>query len=574
MKTFLTTLMLSVAISGLAQTSTTTTSLVADKQTGLLGTIFTLTVTVTDAKGPVKLGQVTFYDGDPSGPASALGTVVLNKANGTATLKRGFAIGSHAITAKFLGTNTDAPSSSSSPTITVTGKYASTTKLYPVGSGNNQKLVAEVGGQGLIPITGSVTFTDTTTNTVVGTSPLNTAVLRNKFQLKSTTESNGNYAVAADFNGDGKLDLATSGKSGVQVFLGMGDGTFGPGKPVPLLSTLQEQALIAGDFNGDGKQDLAIIASSGPCDLVMALGHGDGSFELLPPVSVGGSTGCYSVTVGDFNNDGKLDLAVATEDYPTAAINILLGHGNGEFQSSQILSTSGVGQTWLLATDLNGDGKTDLAYLPFRGTVSIFIGHGNGTFSSGLDVPSSVEGRYLEVGDFNGDGKPDLMISSPGIGAPSQIAVLLGHGNGTFEEVDTTLSLPDPESLAVGDFNGDGKLDVVVLDHDEGAPPPYEVLLGHGNGTFLGLGPVSIPDTHLIEFGFTFVGDFNNDGVLDFGSEVSNFNTSMYNAYVLINNGTSTAAAGLNGIGAKNPISAIYSGDSNFAPSSTSSQAH
>jgi hypothetical protein len=564
MKTLFAALMLMSVLTCAAQTSTST-SLVADKQSGALGTIFTLTATVTDAQGPVKLGQVTFYDGDPSGPAAALGTVVLNQANGTATLKRGFTIGSHSITAKFLGTTTEASSSSSSPTITVTGQYESSTALYAEGSGNSLKLIAPVAGRGLIPITGSVTFTDTTTNTVVGNSPLNTAVLRNNFHLKSTTESNGSYAVAADFNGDGKLDLATIGPK-VQVFLGKGDGTFGPGKPVPSLST-HGQTLVAGDFNGDGKQDLAILNYGAQCRLVMALGHGDGTFEVLPLVAVGVS-GCPSATAGDFNNDGKLDLAVATEIDPVVEINILLGDGNGSFHGSQFINTRGVGTNWLLTADFNGDGKADLAYLPPGDILQIFIGHGNGTFAPRLDVPTSVQGIYLGEGDFNGDGKPDLVISSPARGAPSQIAVLLGHGNGTFEEVDTTVSLPDPQYMAIGDFNGDGKLDVVVLDGDETATPQYEELFGHGNGMFLSMGPVTISGRSLVEFGPTFVGDFNNDGVIDFGSEPANFTTRIYDSYVFTTSGTSTAAASLNASGSSNhTISATYSGDENFTSS-------
>jgi len=570
MKMLFAMLMLCATLVAGAQTSTTT-SLVADKQTGGLGTIFTLTATVTDAQGPVRLGQVTFYDGDPSGPAAALGTVVLNGANGTATLKRAFAIGSHSITAKFLGTNTEASSSSSSPTITVTGQYESSMTLYAEGSGSSLKLIAPVVGQGLIPITGSVTFTDTTTNTVVGNSPLNTAVLRNNFQLKSTLESNSIYAVAADFNGDGKLDLATIGRPGVpQVFLGNGDGTFGPGKPLTVSLDFPQTA-TAGDFNGDGKQDLAILSESG---LTIALGHGDGTFQVLPPVVVGYDVRS-AVTAGDFNNDGKLDLAVATHnDTGNASIIILLGHGNGEFQTTQVLDLEEGASipTYLLTADFNGDGKADLAYMFFRGPVSIFIGHGNGTFSSALDVPSITDGRSLDVGDFNGDGKPDLVISYASLtSAPSHIAVLLGHGNGTFEEVDTPVSLPYPLYMAVGDFNGDGKLDIVALDGDEGAPPPYEVLLGHGNGTFLSMGPATVPGRDLLEFGPTFVGDFNNDGVIDFGSEPANFTTLKYDSYVFTTSGTSTAAAGLTDFtltgGGTHVIYATFSGDGTFTKS-------
>jgi hypothetical protein len=575
MKTLLGSLMLAFTLAGSAQTLTTT-SLVADKQTGPLGTIFTLTATVTDGQGPVKLGQITFYDGDPSGPAAALGTVVLNGANGTATFKRAFILGSRAITAKFLGTNTDAPSSSSSPTITVTGKYASTTTVFPVSDNGSQKLVASVAGQGLIPITGSVTFTDTTTNMVLGTPPLNTALLRTSFSDESMTTTYSTYVITGDFNGDGIPDLVTDAlnfQGHIQILLGKGDGSFGPPKVLSLnmVPPYFPIAFVAGDFNGDGKLDLAVLLSGGPTFLEIALGHGDGSFEMLPltPAGSGDVAGNISpMAVGDFNGDGKLDLAVETND-PGPVIMIMLGHGNGTFQITQKLSIGNIGNAESLVTgDFNGDGKSDIA---IPGPI-LYLSHGNGTFAPGL-FPGPFGGGTFVTGDFNGDGKLDFaeIVFVPQVGL-NQISVLLNHDGKSFDETDTKTALTAPYYLAAGDFNGDGKSDLIVIDATTSRSPQYQLLLGHGDGSFLGMSSGTISHNgETIKLGVPITGDFDGDGNLDFGVNVFNATTDAPTVDILHNNGTSTAAAGLTSFtltgAGTHSIDATYSGDEDFTGS-------
>lgn len=141
----------------------TSTSVTVDQQSGPQGAVFTFTASVTDANGPLKFGIVNFYDEDATAPNALLSTVVLNQANGTATLRtNSFRIGTHNITARFVGTNTEAPSSASAPAISVTGEYGSQTTLHLVGTKTSPSLLAQVEGAALKSLSGTVTFTDMT----------------------------------------------------------------------------------------------------------------------------------------------------------------------------------------------------------------------------------------------------------------------------------------------------------------------------------------------------------------------------------------------------------------------------
>jgi len=596
MKNLLASLMLTVALGVSAQTSTTT-SLVADKQNSALGTIFTLTATVTDARGPVQLGRVTFYDGDPSGPAAALGTVVLNGANGTATLKRAFTIGSHAITAKFLGTNTEASSSSSSPTITVTGQYASTTALHNA-IGGEKKLIAAVSGQGLVPITGSVTFTDTTTNTVLGTVPLNTPLLRTGFRRIGTVimpDNSSPTIVVGDFNNDGKPDLVaiTYLSRAIQVFLGHGNGSFEEPKIVSLPPESDPSldsyptAITVGDINGDGKQDLLVVgwnvtnySAAGPGAVYTFLGHGDGSFA--PPQTTPVGYWPYYIALGDLNGDGKLDAAVFNEfgDFNYAAqptIRTLLGHGDGTFEIAQTLlegSVSG-GQSYLtqfLIDDFNGDGKADMAVA--NGGMRLSLGHGNGTFArEDTSMYNNPYVRNFVSGDFNNDGKLDLATcGDPGY---HDFNVMLGHGEGTFERIYPPYQLAGyVNGITAGDFNNDGKLDVIELDYSR-----LFVLLGHNSGTFLQERPFYLAAQNISAIPMQAItGDFNGDGVPGLAVAVASIpklpagGTQFYIAILRnFSSSSSSAGAGLTGFtltgAGPHTIKATYSGDSNFTGS-------
>jgi hypothetical protein len=370
----------------------------------------------------------------------------------------------------------------------------------------------------------------------------------------------GAWAVAVgDFTGTGIPDLvvANDQSNTVSVLLGKGDGTFQPTQNYAVGGT--PVSVAVGDFNHDGKHDIVTANMSGSVSVL--LGNGDGTFQpalnyCLPGQSTGAETP-VSVAVGDFNKDGKLDVAVGAWTYtpgtpgtpgtPVYAgyygggyspgtpgtpghyngyVNVLIGNGVGGFSTahSYALPATSTDPRSIAVGDFNGDGHLDLAVADHSSsTVSVLLGNGNGTFGNPTTLATGPQPWEVAVGDFNGDGKLDLVTANA---ENDTVSVFLGRGNGTFApavnySVDTA-----PGSVAVADVNRDGKPDIVTA-NDGGSS--VSVLLGNGDGTFqtaqnFAAGSLSCGVA---------VGDFNRDGWPDVA--VTNELTGTGTVSVLLN---------------------------------------
>ena len=314
------------------------------------------------------------------------------------------------------------------------------------------------------------------------------------------------YITAADFNGDGKLDLAVSSISdyglspyGLSIFLGNGDGSFQP--PINYSPTFFGNIAV-GDFNGDGKPDLALTGAGTGAGILIMRGNGDGTFQ--PPVTYASGYTYYSIAVGDFNADGRLDVAAA--DYAGNSVSVLLGSGNGTLQAPTNFAV-GAGPISVAVADFNGDGQADiLTANATANSVSILLGNGNGGFLPASSYPATVyNSQELAVADLNGDGKPDVALS--GFPNPGAISVLLNAGDGSLRPA---ISYPGPAAgagVAAGDFHGDGKPDLVVAGEMVG------ILRNRGDGTFPS--PRQYQLSGNLDASQVVTGDFNHDGTLD-----------------------------------------------------------
>src|SRR5215207_2558128 len=291
---------------------------------------------------------------------------------------------------------------------------------------------------------------------------------------------NPNSGVAADFNADGKPDLAIGNvlHRNVSVLLNNGNGTFA--RAVNYLVDFNPESLAAADFNGDGKLDLAVgnflggPTSAGTFSIL--IGNGNGTFQAAVTQAVGTP---FGIAATDLNADGKQDLVAASAS--TDKVSVMLGNGNGTFQSPVTYPVGSAPRTLAIA-DFNGDSKPDVVVTNSGGSsVSILIGNGNGTLQAAVNHELGQLPRGMSVGDFNGDTKPDLVVAAVSAGA---VLMLLGNGNGTFQgPVSYSTSGTEPVNLTVADFNGDNKLDVVAVNAI--APHSFSILRGAGDGTLL-----------------------------------------------------------------------------------------
>jgi len=326
---------------------------------------------------------------------------------------------------------------------------------------------------------------------------------------------NRSYAVVtADFNGDSRLDLAVTNydSSTVSVLLGNADGTFQPARTSD--TGYLPFSLAVGDFNADGKVDLATVNGY---DVSVLLGNADGTFQ--PPSSILIDSGAASVAVGDFNADGKLDLGVSSNGSQGYA-SVLLGNGDGSFS---VPSTTAFGYGNLVSAvvaDFNRDGKLDFATgeKSYR-TVSVLLGDGLGNLQPPTDFPTgSLDPQSVAAGDVNGDGNIDLLTANWG---SNTVSVLLGNGLGSFGSAQIYATGSGPTAVVLGDFNRDGQVDLMT----NALNSNVSMLFGIGGGAFS-------PPRNFAAGSFPYAvvaGDFNGDGWLD--AATADYN----NVRVLIN---------------------------------------
>lgn len=264
----------------------------------------------------------------------------------------------------------------------------------------------------------------------------------------------------ADFNGDGKKDLAVSNRAdnNVSILRGNGKGAFGaahdyPAGQLPL-------GLRAGDYNGDGRTDLAVANQSPAGGVTILLGTASGFSSHHYPA---GPASSY-VAAGRFTADKRPDLAVSNENGNT--VSILRGQAGGKFAKIGDLPTD-PSPFGIAVSDFNRDGKQDVAVLdeasPSHTQVSVFRGVGNGTFKPVLNSPAGAGANGMAVGKFNGDSIPDLAITDF---STDKVDVLIGNGNGRFRAPKLFAAGTSPADVGLGDFNHDGKTDLAVTDSD------------------------------------------------------------------------------------------------------------
>jgi Bacterial Ig-like domain (group 3)/FG-GAP-like repeat len=564
--------------------ATTTTLSVGPGNTVAAGTAVTLTATVANP-AVVTSGSVNFCDATAtscSGPA-ILANVQLTS-GGTAAIKLRLGVGAHQIKAVFIHTNANLASSSATQTVTVTGNATYTTSMGLVATGapGNYTLTSQLVAYGQIAPTGTVSFLDASAgNASVATIPVlaaaapqTMAVLGAPFVASNSAygsfvPAGANLVVGpqtwsiavGDFNNDGIADLVSAGVNDglLSVMIGNGNGTFKPRVTYAAPIGSDPSTVVVGDFNCDGKQDLAVVNGFGGAEtLSIFLGNGDGTFQAQVPYNAG--TDPVGLVVGDFNGDGFADLAAV--DRQNNTVNVMLGNGDGTFQALVAYPVGNLPYAAVIG-DFDGDGNLDLAVNNSDdGTVSVLFGNGDGTFRPQVTYTVGTAPRSLAVGDFNGDGVLDLAVTNYN---DNTVTILLGKSDhsGTFLVQAPVLATgTNPAGIAVGDFNGDGFTDLVVTNFGANT---FSIFLGKGDGTFqpqvafagnLGNSPYPVA-----------VGDFDGDGTADLA--IANY--ADQSASVLLGVQAETLAVSnvtVTGPGTHN-VRASYPGDTVYAGSNS-----
>ncbi len=560
---------------------TTTIALAVSSSSGPVttvpfGTAVTLTATVTPASGTIGAGQVNFCDASAKycTDVHVLATAQITSA-GTATFKFRPGLGNHSYKALFAGTNANAGSSSGPMSLAVTGTtgpFASTSTIAETGSWGAYHLTATVTeAGGTAPPTGTVSFIDTSNSgKVLTTSTLGASVAGVSWPNPQalTTETAGQGIAIGDFNGDGIPDLAaTAGDSSraLKIWLRNASGTY-TAAPSPAVPSSAFGPLIVADFNGDGKQDLALLNDYSGGAIIILLGNGDGTFTTVAS-SPSTQSGSNHFVAADFNGDGIPDIAVTSSS--SKSLQILLGNGDGTFAATATTPVVAGYPTSIAVADLNGDGKLDVTVSDYNDDeVSVLLGNGDGTFATATSFHGASNGSPIALADFNGDGKLDLAQGVAGAsGSSDSVAILFGNGDGTFaaptsSQIGSISSTVLP-TLQVVDFNADGIPDLVVPNSATGI---ISVFVGDGSGSFTS---TPVPLVPFVYYGYVLAsGDLNGDGRTDL--VFSNTYTNNVSVNLTAPTETATATASLSmATAGQHLVDATYSGDTNYHASTS-----
>jgi MBG domain (YGX type)/Bacterial Ig-like domain (group 3)/FG-GAP-like repeat len=442
---------------GLAASSTTTTLAVSPTST-TAGSIITFTATVTSGGVPLTAGQVKFCNASAAycDNGALLGSVWVTS-SGTATLRRAMRVGTTNANAVFQPNNSYSKSTSSTAAVTVTGVDPDTSPLTFLSGGSNAHAI-----------------------------------------------------YAGDFNNDGYVDLAVADAvlGTLQIFLGSSSGTFTKGVSLSteVGSYWDSNHWLVADLNRDGKLDL-LDGFSG----LVYLGNGDGTFgpvATIPSTPCSGSDAHFTSALADINGDGKPDIVLSCD--LSNNIYTLIGSGTGTFVAGPSSNTGSPGPCGSFVpgiggfalADFNGDGKPDIFVAGYQATANACTAQGTGSGTFTMMGPTFTDAPAfgpIAVGDFRNVGYPDVIFGSGG-----NYGLLLNNG-ADISSFGTAVSYTAAPSL-IADFNGDGNLDYA----DIGATAAYG-LAGNGTGTFGAA--KSVPVSPVPPSGFGTTGDFYNNGI-------------------------------------------------------------
>ncbi|HYW44248.1 MAG TPA: VCBS repeat-containing protein [Bryobacteraceae bacterium] len=473
---------------------------------------------------------------------------------------------------------------------------AASASLPPSGQASQTSITADVNGDGN-PDT--IWLDQTSTNVVVQLRGSDGSVLvKNAYSLGFNPSPVNSKLIAADFNGDGKLDLAVTyfaNNGGLYILLGNGDGTFGAAKTFN--AGPNPGSLAAADFNRDGKMDIAVANTFGANTVSLLLGNGDGTFGAPTAYAIGGSA--VSILALDLNGDGAPDVAVAVSNFPSSGVSVLLNSGGRLGQP--VATAIPISPAYMAYSDFNHDGKLDLVVTGGPNAMVMLAGKGDGTFQQPAayavsNSPSSIAVAPLQDGntllitadnvtgddlfiivspqgsvgappfnfagttpagivaaDLNNDGQPDVVIPDVLTGS---VWVMLSQGGTQFGAPQqfpiAAAGLYEPQAAAVGDLNGDGKADVIVANQPFGGSlgsgiGSLSVLLGNGNGTLQSamVTPLAGAGTPLAGTGSQILatGDFNRDGKLDVAVAAYGSSAGAPGVFVLLGKGDGTFQA-------------------------------